>query len=118
MFNWIPLIGPVIQGITSIFTSFFSVKVAQIDADAKTAQVSEQIIKDTQDDIALRIMRDMIILPVSLWCFCIGYDTLIVAHWPEYMFLVPPFPNTVEYLPYVVLTFLFGNIGLNFWRNK
>lgn len=115
---WIPLIGPIIQGITSIFSGYFSTKVEAIKADAQTAQVSEQIIKDTQDDIALRIMRDMIILPVSLWCFAIGYDTLIVAYWPQWMFIVPPFPHTVAYLPYVVLTFLFGNIGLNFWKNK
>lgn len=118
MFSWIPLIGPILQGVTSIFSGFFSVKTAEIKAEVQSEAVSEKIIRDTKDDIGLKIMRDMICLPVALWCFAVGYDTLIVGYWPNWMFLVPPFPASVEYLPYVVLTFLFGNIGLNFWKNK
>lgn len=115
---WIPLIGPILQGVTSIFTSWTNKAISFRQADVSEAQVSEKIIQDTKDDIPLRIMRDMICFPVALWCLAIGYDTLIAAYRPDLMYIVPPFPETVGYLPYVVLTFLFGNIGLNIWNRK
>lgn len=126
MLSWIPLLGPIIQGISSIFNGFFTEKVqlAQTAAnkEIQTAQISEQIIKDTNDDIALRIMRDMAVFPVVVWSFLIGWDTVIVhAPWQwlrESSWPIPAYPDSVGYLPYVVLVFLFGNIGLNTWRNK
>ena len=118
MFSWIPLIGPIIQGFTSIFSGYFSEKTAVIQAEVQTEKTAAQIIKDTNDDIALRIMRDMAVLPVVVWSMVIGWDTIIAYHYPDWMWKIPAYPQSVGYLPYIVLVFLFGNIGLNIWRNK
>jgi hypothetical protein len=133
---WIPLIGPIIQGISSIFTSWFSstaqIKQAQVQENIALADTSAQIIKTTNDDILLRILRDLAILPVVVWSALIGWDTIIGAYWKDasgdihryhewatnYMWIVGDYPPAVTYLPYVVMVFLFGNIGLNMWRNK
>ena len=122
MLRWIPLLGPIIQGISSIFTGYFSEKSTIYQAgavrDVEEAKVSAQIIATTQDDIALRIMRDAICLPVTIWALLIGWDTIIVRHWPKWMWHIDPYPNSVGYMPYVVLVFLFGNIGLNMWNRR
>lgn len=122
MLSWIPLLGPIIQGISSIFTGFFSAQ-TQLAATAAnvtiaTTQTSSQIIAETNDDVLLRILRDLTILPVTVWSALIGWDTIVAIRYPEWMFHVPNYPLSVSYLPYMVLVFLFGNIGLNIWRNK
>lgn len=115
MLSWIPLIGPVVQGIVSIFTKMQDTKLQTLQTET---QASVQIIEATKDDIGLRIMRDAICLPVAVWTALIGWDTIVSARYPFLMFHVNPFPETVEYLPYTVLVFLFGNIGLNMWRRR
>lgn len=132
MLGFIPLLGPIIQGISSIFNSFFSEKIAVVQAGAQVTvsetQAATQIIQNTQDDILLRILRDMTILPVVVWSFAIGWDTLIAGRdqqghlyhpWAaDWIWHVPDYPTSVSYLPYMVLVFLFGNIGLNMWKRK
>jgi len=92
------------------------------EQEVAEAKVSAQIIHDTNDDIALRMMRDAAILPVVVWSMLIGWDT-IIAYAPliwlrDYKWSVPNYPGSVGYLPYVVIVFLFGNIGLNIWKRK
>lgn len=122
MLSWIPLLGPILQGISSIFTSFWNkevqIKQAEVQENIAVTQTSAQIIKTTNDDILLRILRDLAILPVVIWSALIGWDTIIAIRYPEYMFHVANYPPSVSYLPYAVLIFLFGNIGVNIWRNK
>jgi hypothetical protein len=124
---FLPIIGPIIQGITSIFTKAMDTKVEVLKtergADVQEAQVSSQIIHDTQDDIGLRLMRDILCFPTVMWAFLIGWDTIIadpqqvlIPH--EWMFHVANYPQTVGYLPYAVVVFLLGNIGLNIWKRK
>lgn len=116
--GWIPLLGPIIQGIGGIYSKFKDTQLGMRNADVEEAKVSAQIIHDTNDDICLRIMRDAAVLPVVVWSMLIGWDTLIVKHWPAYMWHVDKYPESVGYLPYVVLAFLFGNIGLNAWKRS
>ncbi len=122
MFSWIPLLGPIIQGIFSIFTKAQDNAIIRYKTDAtrdvEEARIAKDIISTTKDDILLRIMRDMAILPVVVWSFLIGYDTIIAYNWPEWMFHIPPYPESVGYLPYMVLVFLFGNLGLNAWKRR
>jgi hypothetical protein len=122
MLGWIPLLGPILQGISSIFNGWFTAKVqlkqAEVQENIAVTQTSAQIIATTNDDILLRILRDAAILPVVVWSMLIGWDTIIANRFPEYMFHVAGYPLSVAYLPYVVLVFLFGNIGLNMWRGK
>lgn len=132
MLGFIPLLGPIIQGISSIFSSFFNKEIAVVQAGAQVAisetQATTQIIHDTQDDILLRILRDAAILPVVAWTALIGWDTIIGArqsngqlwhHWAsDWMFHVGDYPQSVGYIPYAALVFLFGNIGFNMWKRK
>lgn len=124
MLSWIPLIGPILQGlfstVTTIYSKFKDTEVAKRQADIEEAKVSAQIIQTTNDDIALRIMRDAMCLPIVVWVLLIGWDTIIADNsWKVYMWHVASFDKTsVPYLPYAVITFLLGNIGINMWSRR
>lgn len=121
LLGWIPVIGPIVQGITSIATGLFGVKTAEMTRDVEEAKVAADIIHTTNDDIALRFMRDLLCFPTVVWACLIGWDTiladprqLIIPH--SWMFHVANYPSTVGYLPYAVVAFLLGNIGINTWK--
>lgn len=122
MLSWIPLLGPIIQGVASIFNGFTNMKVVQLQTAAQTTiaetNASAQIIQSTKDDIGLRIMRDMVCFPVVIWSMIIGWDSIMVRHYPQYIFIVEKYPDSVAYLPYAVLIFLLGNIGINTFNRK
>jgi hypothetical protein len=122
MLAFLPIIGPIIQGIVSIFTKSMDTKVAVLKTERGTqveeAKVSAQIIATTQDDIGLRLMRDLLCFPTVLWATLIGWDTIVAMRYPDLMFHVPPYPESVAYLPYAVVVFLLGNIGINMWNRK
>lgn len=118
MLSWIPLLGPIIQGVSSIFTSFSNVDIAKIKEVQVETTTAAQIIHDTNDDIALKIMRDLVCFPVVVWAFLIGWDTITVEWWQEVFIPIPQYPQSVGYLPYAVLIFLLGNIGINTWNRR
>ena len=124
MLAWLPIVGPIIQGIIGLFTKKMDTDVEKIKvtraSDIEEAKVSSEIIRTTQDDIALRIARDMMIFPVAVWFRLVTWDTIIAETvWKEYMWHTASFDRTsVPYLPYAVLVFLLGNIGLNMWNRK
>src|SRR6266699_516390 len=120
LLGWIPVLGPIIQGLGGIYNKFKDTQLGMREQEVAEAKVSAQIIHDTNDDIALRLMRDLAILPVVIWSMFIGWDTIIawspLVWLREFAWPIPAYPQSVSYLPYVVLVFLFGNIGLNTWR--
>jgi hypothetical protein len=132
MLTWLPIIGPIIQGIISIFTKKMDTDVSKLQInrsnDLEEAKVSAQIIQTTNDDIALRLMRDIVCFPVVVWSALIGWDTIIGARrgdgtfwhtWAvDYMLHPSAYPDSVGYLPYAVIVFLLGNIGINMWSRK
>lgn len=118
MLSWIPLLGPILQGLTSIYSKFKDTQLGMRTAEVDEAKVSAQIIHDTNDDIGLRILRDMVCTPVVIWTMIIGWDTIVVRHNPGWVYIVEKYPASVEYLPYAVLMFLLGNIGFNAWKRK
>ena len=122
MLSWIPIIGPIIQGISSIWNGWFQEKVqlkqAEVSEVTSTAQTSADIIHYTNDDIGLRLIRDITILPVTVWSGMIGWDSIFAKTHPEWMFHPVPYPPSLDFMPYAVMVFLFGNIGLNMWRGK
>lgn len=122
MLSWIPLLGPILQGLfstaSSIYATFKSTEVEQIKADVATSQVSAQIIHDTNDDIGLRIMRDAaVVMPVA-WGSLIGWDTIVANKYPWLMWHVANYPVSVGYIPYMAYIFLLGCIGMNIWKRK
>lgn len=127
MLAFLPILGPIIQGLISIFSKALDNKVSILkterSSDIAEAQISAQIITTTQDDIGLRLMRDLIIFPVVVWTALLCYDTIIAEttwfdgqHW---MWHLASFDKTgAPYLPYAVIVFLLGNIGINMWNRK
>lgn len=122
MLGWIPLIGPILQGLfstaSSIYSTFKSTQVEQIKADVATAQVSAQIIHDTNDDIGIRILRDAALVFPVVWSALIGWDTIVAKHYPWLKFNVADYPDNVRYIPFAAFAFLFGTIGFNIWKRK
>ncbi len=123
MLSWIPIIGPIIQGIVSIFAKSQDTKLAVLktnrSSDLEEAKVSAQIIQSTSDDIGLRFMRDAMCFPIVVWTTLVSWDTIVALRYPEWMFHVAGFDKTsVPYLPYAVIVFLLGNIGINMWNRK
>lgn len=122
MLSWIPLFGPILQGLfstgASIYATFKSTEVEQIRADVETAKVSGDIIRDTNDDIGIRILRDALCIGPVAWCLIGSWDTIVAVRYPWLMFHIAKYPDSMAYLPFAVVAFLLGNIGLNIWKRK
>lgn len=119
---WLPIIGPIIQGIVSIFTKAEDTSLGKlkIDADVHTVEVksSEQTLRDFHDDISVRICRDIILFPGSLWIGSIVWSKLIERNYPDLVWAVNPIPDSIAYLPLAIMTFLFGVIATSAWKNR
>ncbi len=122
MLSWIPVLGPIIQGLTTVFIKSKDTELekTRIDADVHNQDVlaSTRILEAFKDDIGLRFMRDLVCFPVVVWSVIIGWDTVVALRFPELKFNVAEYPDSVSYLPYAVLIFLLGNVGINAWRTK
>ncbi len=122
MLGWLPIIGPLIQGIVSIFTKYKDTELGKYTVDGKIivseTQASAQIIHDTADDIGIRLARDLLIYPTIIWVDLIVWDKLVVLEYPHLVFSVAGLPESIAYLPFAVATFLLGNIGLNMWKRR
>lgn len=122
--GWIPVIGPIINGVVSVWAKKQDTDLAKLkvttEADVENAKTSANIIEATKDDIGIRIARDIVIWPICIWTALLSYDTIIAeSSFRDYMFHVASFNQTsAPYLPYAVLMFLLGNIGINAWSKK
>jgi hypothetical protein len=120
MFAWLPIIGPIIQGVVSIFNKFQDVKIVQYQTDADKykagAEASSQIIQATEHDYGVQLTRDLVIFPVGVWTALISWDTIIALRYPDLMFHVAPYPQSLSFLPYAVLTFLLGTVAVTSWK--
>lgn len=121
--GWIPVLGPILQGLFGFAGKFLGTKVAihQTDAtrDVEEARVSAQIIHDTNNDITIRLLRDCVLFFPVVWSMLIGWDTIIAkTSWKVYMWHVADYPPDVAYIPYAAMVFLLGNIGINMWNRK
>lgn len=119
--GWIPIIGPIIDGIVSMFNKFQDKEIVGIQtagaSDIEAAKASVQIIHDTRDDIGVRLSRDLIIFPVAVWCAIGTWDTIVAHHNPELMYIIEKFPTgPLELLPHAVLAFLLGWTAMKAFR--
>lgn len=116
--TWLPIIGPIIQGLVDAFSKHEDVTLQrQIDAN-KTAlgkqvdisqtdlaiiQTRAQVAIAFKDDIGSRLIRDLIMFPV-------GVHT-ILYYWglsfPMYAWGVTEPVQSMQYIPYAVIAFLF-----------
>lgn len=122
MLSWIPLLGPILQGLfstaTTIYGKFKDTEVAKRTADTADAQVGAQIVENNSQYLSIRIMTDAALLMPVAWSFLIGWDTIVAKRYPEWMFHVADYPPNVQYIPYGAFAFLFGVLGMNIWKRK
>lgn len=122
MLSLITAVLSVIPVVGTVFSSFFNMKtqMAQISAtrDVAEAQTSAEIIATTMGDMFVRVCRDIILLGGTTWFTLVIWDTIVAKRYPELMWHTANFPPSVSYLPYAVLVFLLGAIGLNMWNRK
>lgn len=121
MLSFIPIIGPIIQGLSGIIGALTNTEVVkfQTQATVETAaiQASAQIIQATEHDWGVRLARDLIMFPVSCWMGLIVWDSIFYQY-PWLVFTVSKLPDSIAYMPYAVLAFLFGSAAMNVWRTK
>lgn len=120
---WVPLIGPILQGLfstaSSIYSKFKDTQLGMRTQEVEEERVAASIIQTTNDDIALRFLRDAYCTPAVVHCMLVGWDTIIaesphISH--SWMWHVADFPPSYGwYLPSVAV-FLVGNIGINTWK--
>ncbi len=120
--TWIPILGPIIEGVFGWLNkrqdNALELVKAGRTADLEESKIAANIIETTKDDIGIRLARDIIIFPVAVWTALIGWDTINAIRFPSVMFYVEKYPDSVAYLPYAVITFLLGNIGINAWKRR
>lgn len=122
MLSWIPLLGPILQGLfstaSSIYATFKSTQVEQIKADTTVAVASAEMVESNNHYLSIRILTDAALLMPVVWSFLIGWDTVVSKRFPDLMFHVADYPKNVQYIPYGAFAFLFGVLGMNIWKNK
>lgn len=120
MLGWIPFIGPIIDGIVSVFNKFQDTSLGkyQVDAqvDTQIIQSSTQITLANMALIPVRIARDMIMFPGSAWCGLYTWDKIVAHHYPDLVFDVAPLDGPMAILPMALLTFFFGVTALGIFR--
>lgn len=122
LLGWIPVIGPLIDGIVSIFGKFQDTKVAQYKVDGEVAvqtiQSSTAITLGFMNDIPIRIARDLVMFPGSVWCGLFVWDKIVEHRYPDLVWVVHPLNGPMEYLPFALMTFFFGMSAMNTWNRK
>ena len=87
LLSWIPIIGPIVQGITTAFVKSKDTEVEKLRIDAsvrdKDTAAAVRTLEVFKDDIGIKIMRDFVCFPVVVWSVLIGWDTIIALRYPE-----------------------------------
>ncbi|SRR6266852_2750825 len=117
---WIPIIGPIIQGIVSIFVKAKDVQLgihqANVDLDKSIVQGSTTVTTAFHDDLGVRLARDLILFPVAVWMGFVTWNNIVVYRHPELVWTVAAYPPSLVELPYAVMVFLFGITAMSIWR--
>lgn len=120
MLGWIPIIGPIIQGIVSVFNKWQDTTLGkyQVDGQVDLAAVkaSTDITLAFNNNISVNIARDLIMFPGSLWCGLYLWDKIVAHHYPDLVWDVAPLDGPLAILPMALLTFFFGMSALGIWR--
>lgn len=122
--TWIPILGPIIEGVFGFLNKRQDNALVKyqtgVTADTEDAKTSARIIEATNDDIGVRLMRDLICFPVVVWTMLLCWDTIVAeSSYASWMWHLASFEKTgAPYLPYAVITFLLGNVGINAWKRR
>jgi hypothetical protein len=121
LLGWLPIVGPIIDGIVAVVKGRqdTGVKHAQIEAGVTVEAMKDanQLTLGFMNDIAVRISRDIIMFPGSVYCGTYIWDRWIEIRYPDLVWGVKSLQGPMEYLPYALLTFFFGSAYL-YWKRK
>lgn len=121
MLSWIPILGPIIDGLVSVYKQFTNTEIQKVQInsteDIAFAQTTNQLTQAFVNDIGVRLCRDIIMFPGSVYCGTIIWDRFMDLRHPELVWGVLPLQGAMEYLPFALLTFFFGSAYL-YWKRK
>jgi hypothetical protein len=112
MFGWIPIIGPIIDGIVSMFNKIQDKDIVKIKTDGTvdiaSIKAAQEVTSSFKDDIGVRLARDIIMFPGSIWCGIYIWDKIMALRYPDLVWGVASLDGPMFMLPYALLTFFFG----------
>jgi|ERR1051326_2502912 hypothetical protein len=117
MFSWIPILGPLIDGIVRIFSGFTDTKIATIKANAEISKELARTVQVYHDDPGFKLSRDIVLFPAAIWTSLVTWDNIVIHHWPSLVWTVEKYPPGLEFFPYAVLTALLGINLMNIWKH-
>lgn len=113
---WLPIIGPIIQGIVDVVKGRqdVSIKTYQEDTkrqgketDADVAVINSRAqVAIQQNSLGNQLMRDVVMFPVAVHTLMSYWDAIFVKH-TAYVFGVAQVPENLQYIPYAVIAYLF-----------
>lgn len=107
MLGWLPIIGPVIDGIVSIWKGYQDVTVQKGAQDVQVIQARAAVAIAFKDDIGVRLARDLIMFPAACWTLLIFWYCITHEIAPGWSWKILAVPGNLEYIPYAVIAFLF-----------
>lgn len=120
LLGWLPVVGPIIDGIVSVFNKTQDTTVAKYrvdgEVDKELIQSNTQIILAFADQIPVRIARDVIMFPGSAWCGLFVWDKIVAHKYPWLVWNVAPLSGPMLILPAALLAFFFGMSALGTFR--
>lgn len=117
--SFLPIIGPIFQSLADAWGKHEDVTLKKQEDVNKTAlgkQVDEnktdvsiiqtraQVAIAFKDDPGVRLIRDLVMFPIAIWTG--GY--FYVLTFPHGDWIVNTPPQTMQYIPYAVIAFLFA----------
>lgn len=119
--SFIPIVGPIIDGVVGIYKQKTNTQVANKkldnEFDTQAMHESNQLVSLFVSDVMVKVCRDIIMFPGSIYCGTIIWDRYMAIRHPELVWGVLPLQGAMEYLPYALLTFFFGSAFL-YWKRK
>lgn len=124
MWALIPILGPIFSFFSGIFSKFEDTQVAKYTVDGQVISTEVKASADTtiafKDDPGVRLARDLVLFPISLWTALIIWDKIVDIRFPWLVWGVSPLgENTgIAFLPYAAMIFLFGLVAMTPWKRK
>lgn len=117
--SFIPILGPIFQSLADAWGKHEDITLQkQVDVnktalgkqqdenktDVSVIQTRAQVAIAFKDDPGVRLIRDLVMFPISVWSGAYFY-TLTVPQYSWHMDVPPP---SMQYIPYAVIAFLFA----------
>jgi len=116
MLAFLPIIGPIAEGIIGLFKNQQDVSLKkyqedtlrqgkETDADVAVINARAQV-SIQQNSLGNQLMRDVVMFPVAVHTLMSYWDAIFVKH-TAYVFGVAQVPENLQYIPYAVIAYLF-----------